>query len=112
MFFHRYCEQCNYTGHRTTDTGELKDCPHCVNGMREIGEIFLPAGIYYSYRLVENTDLDEYAALSSAQKTHYNLLASCGMVDLSEGSIARSILLGMFGPGTNTRANLVALVGG
>jgi len=88
-------------------------CPVCGgDGIIDYEYIGLPVGVFYSYQVFEATDLSEYNALNDANKGHYNILVSLGYIDLSEGSNAFNLLQNMFGPGTTTRANLLALIGG
>lgn len=63
-----------------------------------------------SYRILEATEPSEYNALSSANKSRYQLIISAGVVDYREGSLVRTVLWGIFGAGSETRANLEALI--
>jgi RecJ-like exonuclease len=71
-----------------------------------------PDSVFDSYIIFENTDSGEYNALTDAQKEKYRLLLSAGKVSLVDGSQGRSLLMSLFGPGSATRANLIALLGG
>jgi len=61
--------------------------------------------------LWECTLLAEYAALAQAARDAYQVLVSLGSIDVSEGSNSRMALAVLFGAGTQTRANLLALAG-
>ena len=61
--------------------------------------------------LWECTVLAEYAALAQAARDAYQVLVSLGSIDVSEGSNSRMALAVLFGAGTQTRANLLALAG-
>ena len=63
-----------------------------------------------TYRILEATDITEYNALSDGNKSAYQIILSCGIVDYREGSSARTKLWSMFGEGTTTRENLEALI--
>jgi hypothetical protein len=65
--------------------------------------------ITQTYRIVEATDSTEYNALSDTNKGRYALIISAGLVDLMDGTAIRSTLWSMFGDGTTTRDNIIAL---
>jgi hypothetical protein len=48
--------------------------------------------------ILESTDQDEYAALSSAKKTLYALFVSAGTLDMSEGTRANTLFLTVIFP--------------
>jgi len=88
------------------------ECPQCV-GQKLIyrgHSIPDPGDVFFSHRIFEATVPAEYRDLSDANKAAYGLILSCGLVDLSAGSNARTLLSGMFGAGTTTRANILALL--
>lgn len=64
----------------------------------------------WTFRVLECVDPAEYAALSAANKSILSMILSCGIVDLSAGTAARTFLADMFGAGTTTRAALVDLL--
>jgi len=57
-----------------------------------------------TYRILESTDPSEYVALSDADKALYQLIISAGKVNFADGTLVRSVLWGMFGEGSVTRA--------
>jgi hypothetical protein len=75
-------------------------------------ESLVSENVFPSHKVLEATVMGEYAALPAADKENYKIITAMGFLDLSEGSNARTLLLGMFGAGTTTRINLIALVGG
>lgn len=61
-----------------------------------------------SHEILEATVPGEWAALTAAEKQRYQTITGAGQVNL-RGSNTRSALAAMFGAGTTTRANLIAL---
>ncbi len=61
-----------------------------------------------SWEVLEATVPSEYAALSAAEKTRYQLFVGAGSVNV-KGTNTRTAFGTMFGAGTATRTNLVAL---
>jgi hypothetical protein len=57
-----------------------------------------------------NIDRDEYAALPAADRDWLNLISVGGTINPRTGGEVREGLLQLFGAGTETRANLVALL--
>jgi hypothetical protein len=55
-----------------------------------------------TFRIIECTNPGEYLALSDNQKDSYRIIVSAVVVDMSEGSRARTSLLAMFPEGTTT----------
>ena len=64
-----------------------------------------------TYQIMEATDITEFAALSTTNKTAYRQLISCGVVDLTAGTAIRASLWSMFDAQSTTRANLITLLG-
>lgn len=62
-----------------------------------------------TYRIFNVLDATEFGALSAANQQRVRDILSMGTVDASTGTNARALLLSVFGAGTTTRANLVAL---
>ena len=115
------CGQCGGTGQESiTTTDENGDpvvtqetCRKCLGAGSVITSVLddlLPDDVFHSYIVFEATDLTEYSALSSGNKETYQLLLSFGQVNLADGSNAFDLLKSMFGPGSTTRANLLALL--
>jgi len=61
-----------------------------------------------TYNILEATDPAEWGALNADNKATYALLISAGTVNFAEGTLVRTILLGMF-PAGNTNAKLLLL---
>ncbi len=55
-----------------------------------------------AWRIFSLTDWTEYIALTGQQTKEYNLIVSCGLVDLLEGGNAHTLLWAMFPEGTTT----------
>ena len=91
-------------------TGDVDQSGNTVFEDEDRNYRYYPSGVYPTYKVLEATDASEYAALSDANKDAYKMILSCGEVDLSDGTAVRTKLLAMFGAGTTTRTNLVALV--
>jgi len=66
--------------------------------------------VFKAYLIVESVDTTEYSGLTDSQKLDFLTLVSAGAVDISDGSTGRSVLMSLFGAGTTTRANLLALL--
>lgn len=115
------CWQCQGTGEESISGLDefgnpivtQETCRKC-GGSGKVTNSFLddllPDDVFYSYIVFEATDITEYNALSSGNKTIYQLLLSFGQVNLADGSNAFGLLKDMFGPGSTTRANLLALL--
>jgi hypothetical protein len=66
-------------------------------------------GLVASYRIVGAIVKAEFDALAAADKTYLNFIVQPPDVDVSQTSQVRTALGGLFGAGTATRSNLVAL---
>ena len=104
------------------------DCPFCVDGLQTVGgqsvscasclglgflawgAQMLDANIISTYKIMEATDIDEFNALSDANKTAYRQAISCGTVDLTDGTQIRAFLWSVFDAQSTTRANLITLL--
>ncbi len=111
LTYYWVCQQCFGDGVYEAPGSDSIPCPYCPNssGATEMGRQVLPEDVYYAYRVLEATDISEYNSLSVADKDLYKTVIAPGMVRLADGSNGRTALLSMFGVGTNTRANLLAL---
>ena len=120
----RVCPGCQGDGFVDEGIGAPRTCPKCngetlVGGVLRmdvtnlVGTIGDPedALTVRTYRILDATDISEYNALSDDDKTLYHLIISAGIVDLQDGTNTRTVLMAIFGPGTTTRANLIALIG-
>ena len=91
---------------------EIDPCPIC-NGSKflSISSIKLPSGCFNSNEVYGAIDHAEYVALSSPNEEYVNAITSLGIVDLNEGSRARTVLWNLFDSESTTRANLIVLIG-
>lgn len=64
-----------------------------------------------SYKIMESTTASEYNALTDANKDAYRQIVSCGIIDLSSGTVIREKLWNMFDSESETRVALIALLG-
>ena len=55
--------------------------------------------IHATYKILEATDPTEWSALSADNKVFYNIIISAGTINFAEGTLVRTILLGMFPSG-------------
>lgn len=62
-----------------------------------------------TYRIFNVIDPTEFGALLATNQQRIRDILSMGTVDASTGTNARALMLSVFGAGTTTRANLVAL---
>jgi hypothetical protein len=86
-------------------------CSECGGEMTaEYGWLELPAGIYPAYEIFEHTALKEYKALEDDERAMYDLIISQGTIDMTEGGESKSELWDLFGAGSTTRANLIAML--
>ena len=108
---YKRCEQCDATGLQGNGVGGSQDCPFCENGERDLGSSELFPDLFRTFHIMEATKTSEYNELSLTDKTNYNLLLSCGTINLGPGTKARAFLLNVFGAETETRNNLIALMG-
>ena len=101
-----FCYPCLGTGYRSSIAENIffKQLLDKVNGLSFSSEIFK------SYLIIEALDSTEYNALTDAQKLNLITVVSAGAVDLSSGSNGRALLMALFGAGTTTRANMLALL--
>lgn len=68
-------------------------------------------GIIPTYKILEVTDSDEYAALDANKKHWYDLFISAGTLDMSDGTKANDLFLAwLFPPGKITHAALLAIL--
>ena len=66
-------------------------------------------GSIETWQILDATDFEtDYAVLSSNQKTQYQIMISAGVVSIKSANI-KNALVAMFGAGTATRTNLIAL---
>jgi len=118
--FFPLCERCCGTGinrkiiaeENGSGEHEIEEpCSDCDGtGFLASVSVFLPDGVFPTYKLVECINADEYQALTVVKKDAVSLIVSCGTADLKEGKI-RLLLDGIFPMGTQTHANILSLVG-
>jgi len=89
------------------------DCPNCQgNGSYEWGTFDSTLKCPTSL-VLENTDYDEYTALTAAKKTFYALFISAGTLDMTEGSKANAMFLTtIFPPGTASNTAITSALAG
>ena len=111
--------ECRYCGGTGTAGGGINpdgDCPQC-KGDKElyVGEVrwqdSVGKKLIHTYEISENTDPDEYNALSDAFKQVYRDITGMGVVDLAGGTVIRATLWLMFDENSTTRADLLTLLG-
>jgi len=103
------CPFC--VGGKQTQGGTEVDCPNCSGiGLINWGAQTLDENVFQTHKILESTDPSEYIALTPGNVALYNLIISAGTIDLGPTTMARAVLWGMFGEGTTTRTNLIALV--
>lgn len=68
-------------------------------------------GIIPSYELINATVPAEWNSLSATEKQRYQTITGAGSVDIQNANV-RAALAAMFGAGTTTRTNMVALQSG
>ena len=121
------CVQCGGTGLYPYPGvgGGSEPCPWpgCNGtGYYEIGRLTLDPGLndlavtlprpenhFYTYQIIEATEVSDYNGLSDDNKERYKMIISATIVDLSSGMKIRQALMNMF-TGTDTYDNLVAMV--
>jgi len=85
-------------------------CQHCDGtGWLAVGRV-LGAGVYWSHQVVDVTNIPEYSALSDNNKATFNLIVSCGQVNLNDGAV-KTWLWSVFDSESTTRANYITLIG-
>jgi len=106
MKFKRDCSYCSNTGQVASGI-----CLPCSGIGYTTADIFLEFPIFYAYQIFNATDSTEYLALSAANKALYQLVVSQSFVDMTEGKNAKTTLWVLFGEGSNTRDNLITILG-
>lgn len=107
MEIYRKCDKCSATG-----VYAGMECDHCTGlGYQSFGDT-TPPGIDHvqTHEILDATDASEYNALSDNNKDAYKMIISCGLVDLSDNTSARTKLWNMFDAQSTTRANLITLL--
>ncbi len=114
----RICYKCNGVGVWIKDTPEgpieYDPCPVCLGhgALQTRCREVLPTDIFESYAVLETFDAAEYNALTDTQKEGVQSIISCGRVDLADGRKSKTRLWNWFGAGSDTVANLEALISG
>ena len=113
------CPKCGGAGinlRSTSDAGGNVttveyDCELCGGtGVYESGSVVLDEGYFFSTEVFEATALNEYKELNAAEKSMYDLILSLGIINMADGSEAKSELWDIFGGASTTRANLISLI--
>lgn len=88
------------------------DCNTCRgSGQERVQQRgILKDNVVYTYEILNATDQTDYDNLSDGDEDVYSMILSCSVLDLSTGTRACTLLWAMFGEGTTTRANLIALI--
>lgn len=102
-------------------------CPHCVDGLHRDGSVcpycsgttrlrafadtLLETGLFHSYEVFEVIDQTEYGNLDDDDKEACTAILSAGIVNLNDGSRAKTLLWSWFDSESTTRANLITLLG-
>lgn len=87
-------------------TGDAEGDHEKINRLRTA--IRIDRTLVGTWEIIEATVPAEWSALTAAEKGRYQMFISAGAVDL-RGTNIRSAFAAMFGSGTTTRANLIAL---
>lgn len=116
MAIRKACYNCSGTGTITPPSGIGSGGPYecsVCDGIGKLvwGSITLPDGLFYTYKILENTDPTEYQNLSDANKANYNTILSLGTVDLSDGTVVKATLWILFDAQSTTRADLITMIG-
>lgn len=82
---------------------KLNEVPPSAESGREIERDVVP-----TWEVFEATVPSEWTALSAAEKQRYQSILAMGSINLKKPN-TRSTFAAMFGAGTTTRANLIAL---
>lgn len=88
-------------GYAKKTNAEIADLVNITTGPIERGTVA-------AYEIIEATEPAEFIALTAAAKQIYQIITGAGTVNI-RGPNTRKALAGMFGAGTTTRANLLAL---
>lgn len=90
-------------GYAAKTDQQIADLLNSLTTSRTIERSIIPA-----HEVLEATVPAEWAALTAAEKQRYQTITGAGQVNL-RGANTRSTMGAMFGAGTTTRANLIAL---
>lgn len=77
-----------------------------LNAVRD--DILIERDIIDAHEVIEATVASEWSALTAAERTRYQTIVSAGKINM-KGANTRASFAQMFGAGTTTRANLIAL---
>ena len=112
---HIKCHRCGGTGEiftSSTDPPSVIPCPTCdATGSYFWGTESPTTKIVYTYEILEATDITEYGNLSDSNKNAYDMILKCGIANLTDGTQIRTNLWAMFDCDSDTRANLITLLG-
>lgn len=86
---------------------QLADLINTVPGSAASGRQ-IERNVIDSYEVINATVPAEWAALTDSEKTRYSTITGAGKTDVKAPNV-RSTFAAMFGVGTTTRTNLVAL---
>ena len=125
-YLYQLCPYCDASGNRKVDsvneggqhTEVTSTCDNC-GGTKELltgfvkfnATEFVEPPFYYSYQIFNCLNATECGQLAAAIVPWLNILMSQGVIDMTEGHLAKTVLWEWFGAGSVTRANLITLIG-
>lgn len=88
-------------------------CPHCggTTRLKAFADTLLETGLFHSYEVFEAINQTDYDDLDAGGEEKCNAILSIAILDLNDGSRAKTLLWEMFDAETTTRTNLIALIG-
>ncbi len=87
-------------------SGDNKALVGLLNESRAASPVF--RGLIPAHEIVSATEPGDWAGLSVAEQRRYIAMSGAGQIDVTSPNV-RSAFAAMFGAGTTTRSNLVAL---
>lgn len=105
------CEQCGGEG-RVSAYGLAGELRYLLSVLKdELQNHLAIYDVIPTYKILEVTDSNEYAALDANKKHWYDLFISAGTLDMNDGTKAQGVFLDwLFPPGTITNAALMAIL--
>lgn len=98
------CDQCEGVGWMESERIDIDDV------VAKVDTLVLPDKYFRATSVFNCIVPAEYNALTDAQKDYVRMILSLGVCNLNTGSLERATLTSVFGVGTATRANLLALI--
>ena len=82
-----------------------------VNTNNQILEKFFGSGVIATHKILAATDFTEYSALNADKKKLYDLVISCGFIDMTYDTFGYNLLLAwIFPEGKATHTSILALL--